>query len=292
LRDVVHLSHNGLELWYATPDAPAPIDIVEPRQGVSITVRVRPANPINSVSVRYRVDGGIPHSIPALLVSTDYRASAQYFKATFPPFWSGQTVEYLPILSSAGRLLPGPAELSGFPSSFQLEPTPVVQRNGKPALQRPRGLFPFELEYLVTKHVTLAHKPELIGETPEGFLMHWSPTGGTVDGPAFRATVHPEGEHEMLIRPDGIGEQSVRVTLETDDHALISVRYSGLIDLGMAGSALARNQRWPKSAAVHSAPRLLTAHSKYQWLNRLQCIAVGEVRPYDLLYIYDLYAVR
>ena len=47
---MVQLAHDGLELWYGTPDAPAPDGPTEDRQGVSVTVGVRPANPSNAVS--------------------------------------------------------------------------------------------------------------------------------------------------------------------------------------------------------------------------------------------------
>jgi hypothetical protein len=292
----VRRAHNGLELWYATADAPAPLNTVERRDGVSVTVGVRPARPSNIVRIRYRVDGREQPPIAALRRETDYAADRQYFRATFPTFWTGRRVEYLPILWSGGRWLAadGAAATSPLPALFEvdqtLRPTVPLAEAWQDAAGAAR--YPFTLEYLVTKRVSLAPQPELIGETPEGFVMHWSPTGGTVDGPAFRATVHADGEHEMIVRPDGVGEQSVRVTLETDDHALISVRYSGLIDLGAAGVARVREGHWPVSAQVRSAPRLITAHPKYLWLNRLQCFAVGEVRPFDLLYIYDLYAVR
>jgi hypothetical protein len=287
----MRMAHNGLELWYSTPDAPAPADTLEPRRGVSVTVGVRPARPANAVQVRYRVDGQRPQTIAALRVANDFTRDCQYFRATFPTFWSGRVVEYLPILSCGGRHVPDPETAATFPSTFQIDQS-AAARQPDPPVPDTGTRFPFRLEYLVTKRVTLAPRPELVGETPQGFIIHWSPTGGTVDGPAFRAIVHPEGEHEMIVRPDGIGEQSVRVTLETDDHALISVRYTGLIDLGFSSVALARNAVWPVSAPVRSAPRLLTSHPRYRWLNRLQCFGIGEVRPYDLLYIYDLYAVR
>ena len=36
----------------------------------------------------------------------------------------------------------------------------------------------------------------------------------------------------MTLRPDGVGILGVRVTLTTDDGALISTSYSGVLDLG------------------------------------------------------------
>ena len=56
---------------------------------------VRPANPSNAVSVRYRVDGRGVETVSAPLVANDFQKRTQYFRATFPTFWGGETVEYL-----------------------------------------------------------------------------------------------------------------------------------------------------------------------------------------------------
>src|SRR5215470_18108474 len=117
---MVQLAHDGLELWYGTPDAPAPDGTTEPRQGVSVTVGVRPANPSNAVSVRYRVDGRGVETVSAPLVANDFQKRTQYFRATFPTFWSGETVEYVPVVSCEGRRAPDPATASTFPSAFRL----------------------------------------------------------------------------------------------------------------------------------------------------------------------------
>src|SRR6266478_6051068 len=105
IADMVKLAHDGLELWYGTPDAPAPDGTTEQRQGVSVTVGVRPANPSNAVSVRYRVDGRGVETVSAPLVANDFQKRTQYFQATFPTFWSGETVEYVPVVSCEGRRL-------------------------------------------------------------------------------------------------------------------------------------------------------------------------------------------
>src|SRR6478672_8921209 len=117
---MVQLTHDGLELWYGTSDAPAPDGTTEERQGVSVTVGVRPTNPSNAVSVRYRVDGRGVETVSAPLVSNDFQKRTQYFRATFPTFWSGETVEYVPVVSCEGRRAPEPATAGSFPSSFRL----------------------------------------------------------------------------------------------------------------------------------------------------------------------------
>src|SRR5205085_5135915 len=121
--------------------------------------------------------------------------------------------------------------------------------------------------------------------------LNLPPAEGTLRGPAFSATLRTLGEHEMLVRPDGIGILDVAATIETDDDALISVRYSALVELGADGAALVKSGQWPSVATVRSAPRLLTGDSRYTWLNRLQCVELGKMWPSDLMYQYDLYSI-
>ena len=82
------------------------------------------------------------------------------------------------------------------------------------------------------------------------------------------------------------------LTVETDDHALVSLRHTGTVDYGHDWVDWLRTGRWPAALPVRKEIRLLTAHPRYQWLNRLQCIGVGEVRPRESFYAYDMYAVR
>ncbi|WP_448639310.1 DUF3237 domain-containing protein [Geodermatophilus sp. URMC 63] len=287
-------AHDGLALWYGTSDAPAPSGTVEPRQGVSVTVGVRPANPSNTVSVRYRVDGRSTETFSAPLVANDFRERTQYFRAAFPTFWSGETVEYLPVVTCEGRRAPDPATASTFPSAFRLSAASPVAPQGRSATSRPASpaAYAARLEHLVHVRVPLAREPEVIGETPVGFLINWPPESGTLDGPAFRATVVVGGEHQTIVRSDGIGLLSVSVTVKTHDGALIALDYSGTVDYGEGWATRLTSSRWPAVLPVRSHIRLLTSHPQYRWLNRLDCLGVGEVRPAERLYSYDMYAVR
>ena len=57
--DHVHFTNDGLSIWYGTSDAPAPGDDRNaPRSGAALVVGVSPPSPINTLNVRYRVDGG------------------------------------------------------------------------------------------------------------------------------------------------------------------------------------------------------------------------------------------
>lgn len=128
-------------------------------------------------------------------------------------------------------------------------------------------------------------RPEVIGVTPAGLKVDWFITGGTVAGPKLNARVRAEGGDWMTIRTDGIGVLGIRATLETSDGALIYTTYSGVFDLGEDGYQNFLEKRWPSTPPVRSAPMFLTAHPKYAWRNRLQCLGVGVVYM-DRLLVY------
>jgi Protein of unknown function (DUF3237) len=291
---MARLAHDGLEMWYATPDAPAPDGTTEHREGVSVMVGVRPANPSNAVSVRYRVDGRAIEAVSAPLVANDFAERTQYFRATFPTFWSGETVEYLPVVSCEGRRAPDPAMADTFPTAFRLSEASAALAASRPAESppKPQAEFAARLEHLAHVRVQLAREPELFGETPAGFLINWPPLSGTLDGPAFHARVLQGGEHQTVVRMDGIGILRVSATIETQDRVLIAERYSATVDFGEDWNAWLPVGNWPPALPVRSQIRMMTSEPRYRWLNRLHCVGIGEARVGEYLYTYDMYALR
>jgi Protein of unknown function (DUF3237) len=294
----VQFNHEGLTLWYGTEDAPAPQGKDVIGQGTCITVGVSPINPSNQVMVHYCVDGGTAQTLSAILVRTDHQRGRQYFRATFPDFWRGERVAYRVVLLCAGRQVPDIETAKQFPESFGLARSTShhshrssngVESASLSATQRAK--FPINLDYLATVTVQLQKPPEIIGETPEGLKVNWYVRGGGVVGPKLNAIIRPEGGDWMTLRPDGIGILGIHATLATQDGALIYTTYSGVFELGEDGYQNFLNQKWPNAPPLRSTPRFLTEHPRYKWLNRLQCIGVGEVRMSDLLVVYDLYAI-
>ena len=96
----------------------------------------------------------------------------------------------------------------------------------------------------------------------------------------------------MNIRRDGVAILDVHVAMETNDGALIYAPYSGIGDLGEDGYEKFLRGDAPKIVKLHIVPRFLTAHPQYLWLNRLQCLGIGEVNLERLDVHYDLYAVN
>jgi hypothetical protein len=254
----VRFTNQLLTLWYGTDDAPAPgDDDTQGRRGVAITIGVQPVSPLNTVTTRYRIDGGCVQTLRAVRIRTDLARDVEYHRAVFPHFLTGERVEYLPMLSCSGRSAPDSATAATFPSFFRLGedrssrrgPAELGRETDRSTWVPSPKRIPFELDYLATIRVPLG-QPEIIGSTPEGIRVnwYWSPAEGVVSGPKLTAKVRSNGGDWMTIRRDGVGVMDVRATLETSDGALLSADYQGYYELGSNGYQDFLDRRWPVRA--------------------------------------------
>jgi len=106
---------------------------------------------------------------------------------------------------------------------------------------------------------------EDVGETPYGTVSIFPVTGGSFEGDRLRGKVVAGGGDWVTVRADGTLELDLRVTLETDDGALIYMTFTGVRD--------------DPSHYFRTLPRFETAASQYAFLNRLLAVGVGEVFP-------------
>jgi len=125
----MRLEQDGIALWYGTADAPAPTGDVEAPAGseeapVSITVGMQPPSASHAVEVMYRVNGGPPATVPAVLLAHDPHLQAQYFQAKLPTFHVGDSVDYLVIGRAPGHQIPGLQQAGQFAASFRVVPDP------------------------------------------------------------------------------------------------------------------------------------------------------------------------
>ena len=288
----MQFAHDGLTLWYGTPDSPAPLDDVASRTGTWLSVGVKPANPTNMVRVRYRVDRGIARSIPGRELRTDYGRNVQYFAVNFPPFPTGDLVEYCPVLSCAGVEVPAPGKGERFPSKFFLPPRGGFGAGGP---ERPTTAvascqrFAAELKFVAAVTVRI-DPPQFVGETPSGVRIDFFARDGSVIGPGLRATVFPGSSDHMIVRPDGVGVIRVRALVCADDGARFEVDEHGSIDFGPDGYERARANKLPDRSPLIVCPRILTGHPKYSWLNRVQCVAAGATQLDESIVAYDIFA--
>lgn len=143
---------------------------------------------------------------------------------------------------------------------------------------------------LMTMQVTVGGA-QRIGAVPKGARATSPIKGGAFEGPRLRGNVLSGGGDWTLLRADGVLELDLRVTLETDDGALIHFASFGLRHgPPEVLAALARGEVVdPSSYYFRTTPRFDTAHPKYAFLNRLLAVALGDRRPPGPTYsVYEL----
>jgi len=141
---------------------------------------------------------------------------------------------------------------------------------------------------LMKLQVVLA-APQRLGAGPHGTRVTVPIADGHFEGPRLRGRVLPGGGDWTTLRADGVLELDLRVTLETDDGALIHMTSFGLRH-GPADvlAALARGESVDPSAYYfRTLPRFETSHPKYAFLNRLLSVAGGDRRPNGPIYTID-----
>jgi hypothetical protein len=128
--------------------------------------------------------------------------------------------------------------------------------------------------------------PQKLGAVPQGTRVIAAITGGTFEGPRLRGKVLPGGGDWTLLRSDGVLELDLRITLETDDGALIGMSSFGLRH-GPAEvlAALSRGEPVdPSEYYFRTAPRFETSAPQYAFLNRVMAIASGDRRAGGPIY--------
>jgi hypothetical protein len=127
----------------------------------------------------------------------------------------------------------------------------------------------------------VAAPPHKFGAVPHGTRSFVPVTGGDFEGPRLRGKVLPGGGDWLLLRSDGVLELDLRVTLETDDHALIYMTFQGLRH-GPPDviEALGRGELVdPARYYFRTLPRFETSTEAYVFLNRIVAVGAGEARP-------------
>ena len=106
---------------------------------------------------------------------------------------------------------------------------------------------------------------EEIGSTPQGALSIFPVTGGSFEGELLRGKVLAGGGDWVTAKGDGTLELDLRVTLETDDGALIHMTFTGVRD--------------DANHYFRTLPHFETAAPQYAFLNRLLAVGIGQIRP-------------
>ena len=141
---------------------------------------------------------------------------------------------------------------------------------------------------LMTLEVAVAG-PQKIGAVPHGTRVTAPIASGHFEGPRLRGKALPGGGDWTLLRGDGVLELDLRVTLETDDGALIHMASFGLRHgPPEVLAAIARGETVDSTTYYfRTTLRFETAHPKYAFLNRLLAVSTGDRRPAGPLYTID-----
>lgn len=155
-------------------------------------------------------------------------------------------------LASCARLAPHPSDPAPQPSKPMISSRP-----------------------LFTLFLTTAPTQSL-GKTPAGTRVIFPIAGGTFEGERLRGTVLPGGADWTVVRNDGVMELDLRITLQTDDGALVHMTFFGL-----------RDDAAPGQPYFRTLPRFETSAPKYAFLNRLLAVGTGEVRGGQPVHVID-----
>jgi hypothetical protein len=114
------------------------------------------------------------------------------------------------------------------------------------------------------------------GAGPHGTRVTFPIIAGAFEGDRLRGKVLPGGDDWTVERPDGVVELDLRITLETDDDALIHMTFAGL-----------RDDAAPGGAYFRTLPRFETAAPRYSFLNRLLAVGKGEASDEGPVHVID-----
>ncbi len=142
-------------------------------------------------------------------------------------------------------------------------PTPVDKRNAMQS--RP----------LLVLHLNTAPQQN-VGAGPHGARVTFPIAGGFFEGDRLRGKVLPGGDDWVIKRSDGVLELDLRITLETDDGALVHMTFEGI-----------RDDEGPRGPYFRTLPRFETAEPKYAFLNRLLAVGTGEIRAEGPVHVIE-----
>src|SRR2546430_3747690 len=131
--------------------------------------------------------------------------------------------------------------------------------------------------------------PQRLGAVPHGTRVIAPITSGTFEGPRLRGRVLPGGGDWTLLRSDAVLELDLRITLETDDGALISMTSFGLRHgPPEVLAALARGESVdPSPYYFRTPPRIQTSAPQHEFLNRFIAIASCDRRATGPIYTIE-----
>lgn len=258
-----------------------------------VVVGATPIHPSNAVLVQMRRDGGHTTCLRTVPVGAPFQAAKQWYRAALPTLDAGHRIDYRVELIRAGqRLATLPTDGSWLTVIGDPDPVSLPEERSSPhsavAPSFP-GAPRWNYDLVFFAALTINLRPEILGDTPDGYRISFFVDDGRVVGPRIDAVVRRDGGDWMCIRRDGIGLIDVRITYETADGALILDRAGGFFDLGPDGYAKIAAGQFTGTPPFYATPTFLTAHPDWKWLNRCQGFGIGRVVMEDLRVECDIY---
>src|SRR5437016_1801420 len=145
----------------------------------------------------------------------------------------------------------------------------------------PRTKAVAEIKAVHLFDIVIDLKPGLnIGDGPFGRRVLFGSAGGSFEGPKLRGDVLEGGGDWALFRPDGTMALDVRLTLRTDDDALVHMSYGGRRVTppelrAEISDPVRRYQVDPSRYYFRTNPLFETGSPSYAWLNDIVCVGSG-----------------
>jgi len=126
--------------------------------------------------------------------------------------------------------------------------------------------------------------PLRVGSGPLGARTVAAINGVRLDGDRLKATLASPAAADWMIQNGAIGAVDVRMTLRTEDDALIHMTYTGRIDTSDR----------EKGVVAWVAPLFETGDERYAWLNAIQAVGKGTISVADgkMRVTYELCELR
>lgn len=123
-----------------------------------------------------------------------------------------------------------------------------------------------------------------VGVGPAGARSVGDIAAVRVEGERLKASLVGSAAADWMVRTGSIAILDVRMTLRTDDGALIFVQYGGRLDMANRENGL----------NAYCAPTFETGDERYAWLNSIQAVGKGRIGagPLGTRIDYELFEVR
>lgn len=103
-------------------------------------------------------------------------------------------------------------------------------------------------------------------------------TAARFEGERLNASMKGHAAADWLrVEPEGYGTLDVKITLETDDGAVLHATYSGRLHF--------------ETMTAYATPLFQSGDDRYRWLTRAQIVAKGSFTAADTL-VYEMYELR